>query len=322
MTQERLEEAKRLYETANADQRYVLESLFPELKESEDERIRKELISYHRSMAAAMNGNRPCVHEAWIAWLERQGKQRPVNKVEPKFKVGDWITNRGHSYLIAAIEDDRYLFEIGGYTNEQLNWEYIKNADEHYHLWTIQDAKDGDVLYSPCCKLLFIFKNDKECHVGNNLNYHAESIVVNSPICVPTDSIPADKEQRDLLFQKMKEAECECDAEKMKLKKISQRMISAEAKEAMYDKPAWSEEDEEILQGIWDEILANKHEAKEYEWKTYDKFLNWLKSLKDRYTWKPSDEQMKMLKRMKAAIAGEGEIYGPLNSLYEDLKKL
>ena len=44
----------------------------------------------------------------------------------------------------------------------------------------------------------------------------------------------------------------------------------------------WSEEDESILHGILDEILANKHDAKEYEWKTYDKFLNWLKSLKER----------------------------------------
>lgn len=42
-TKEKFEEAKRLYETANADQRYVLESLFPELKELEDERIRKAL---------------------------------------------------------------------------------------------------------------------------------------------------------------------------------------------------------------------------------------------------------------------------------------
>lgn len=38
-----LEEAKRLYKTANADQRYVLEKLFPELAESEDEKIRKEI---------------------------------------------------------------------------------------------------------------------------------------------------------------------------------------------------------------------------------------------------------------------------------------
>jgi len=33
---EKLAEAKRLYVTANADQRYVLESLFPELAESVD----------------------------------------------------------------------------------------------------------------------------------------------------------------------------------------------------------------------------------------------------------------------------------------------
>ena len=52
----------------------------------------------------------------------------------------------------------------------------------------------------------------------------------------------------------------------------------------------WDEEDEEILQGIWDEILANKHDAKECEWKTYDKFLNWLKSIEDRVKPQPKQE--------------------------------
>lgn len=41
-----LEEAKRLYKTANADQRDVLEKLFPELMGSEDEKIRKTLIDF------------------------------------------------------------------------------------------------------------------------------------------------------------------------------------------------------------------------------------------------------------------------------------
>jgi len=89
-------------------------------------------------------------------------------------------------------------------------------------------------------------------------------------------------------------------------------------------KPAeWDEEDESILQGIWDEILANKHDAKEYEWKTYDKFLDWLKSLKNRYTWKPSDEQMEAVKR---ASNGSRAIFGNdcliMELLYNDLKKL
>lgn len=43
--EDKLKEAQRLYETANADQRYVLERLFPELKESEDEKIKKDFIS-------------------------------------------------------------------------------------------------------------------------------------------------------------------------------------------------------------------------------------------------------------------------------------
>ena len=34
----KLQEAKRLYKTANSDQRYVLESLFPELREDEYDR--------------------------------------------------------------------------------------------------------------------------------------------------------------------------------------------------------------------------------------------------------------------------------------------
>lgn len=83
----------------------------------------------------------------------------------------------------------------------------------------------------------------------------------------------------------------------------------------------WSEEDEEILQGIWDEILANKHEAKEYDWKTYDKFLNWLGTLKYRYTWKPTEEQMKTLKEA-CDEHWEPDGLHPLYTLYQDLKKL
>ena len=66
--EEKLEEAKRLYQTANADQRYVLESLFPELKESKDERIRKEIIQYIKDL----NKSGYLYDEEWIAWLEKQ----------------------------------------------------------------------------------------------------------------------------------------------------------------------------------------------------------------------------------------------------------
>ncbi len=64
--------------------RKEVEDVFPELAESEDERIRKELIDYHRSMAAQADDY---VHEAWIAWLERQGEKDKLIKELGEYKV-------------------------------------------------------------------------------------------------------------------------------------------------------------------------------------------------------------------------------------------
>lgn len=60
--------------------------------------------------------------------------------------------------------------------------------------------------------------------------------------------------------------------------KIQEKIIELSHKEDQ----VWSEEDEKNLQGVIDEIQANKSSAPEYDLKTYDKFLSWLKSIKDR----------------------------------------
>ena len=90
--EEKFKEAERLYETANADQRYVLESLFPELRESEDERIRKELIeTIHVAYDCGCSLYKE-QHDKYIAWLKKQGEQKPV--ITLKFRVGDIIQNK------------------------------------------------------------------------------------------------------------------------------------------------------------------------------------------------------------------------------------
>ena len=89
----------------------------------------------------------------------------------------------------------------------------------------------------------------------------------------------------------------------------------------MNKKPAWSEEDERNLQGIIDEIEANKNDAPDYDVATYNRFLSWLKSLKERYTWKPSEEQMNTLEYyMHTLVCNEHKEV--LFGLYADLKKL
>lgn len=79
---------------------------------------------------------------------------------------------------------------------------------------------------------------------------------------------------------------------------------------------AWSEEDEKMLDGI---IEASTHHC-------YLNItdINWLKFLKERYTWKPSKEQLHILESVIADYDNQGLSYTKdmLCDLYEQLKKL
>lgn len=236
--------------------------------------------------------------------------QKAVDKVEPKFKVGDWIINNDKRIAIPTqiLEIEKYGYVTSrGYTS-------FDKVKTDYHLWTIQDANDGDVLYhkSPLTGIEYIVMsrgvNDHGI-VDSYFRYHSVDgfgISVPSVFSAKSDDIaPATKEQCDLLFSKMKEAGYEWDADKKELKKIEQ-------------KSAWGEEDERNLKGIIDEIEANKDDAPDYDLATYDRFLSWLKSLKPH--WKPSEEQMQALFEAKLASINNREYF--LGLLYEDLKKL
>ena len=61
---------------------YELETIFPELKESEDERIRKDLVSFLWAVANGTVKSMPAaiMCQEWIAWLEKQKEQKPKVK--------------------------------------------------------------------------------------------------------------------------------------------------------------------------------------------------------------------------------------------------
>lgn len=89
-------------------------------------------------------------------------------------------------------------------------------------------------------------------------------------------------------------------------------------------KSEWSEEDESYLQTVISEMEANKKEAPEYEHKKYETIILWLKSLRPQPHWKPSEEQMKILRKYvmgewRDLTIGQDKI---LTSLYIDLEKL
>ena len=131
--------------------------------------------------------------------------------VEQKFKVGDWVVQENIStYKVIEVCESWY--------------EVIDVEDNHYsiafdkeymcHLWTIQDAKKGDVLASKDTSSILIFRNlDSSTSFSSYYNTEGKGEDNWSNKCF----IPATKEQRDLLFTKMKEAGFEWDAEKERI---------------------------------------------------------------------------------------------------------
>ncbi len=87
---EALEWMRSLYSGLHGATKEDAEHYFPELKESEDEKTRKELIQFVQSRLA---GFPEC--ERFVTWLEKQGEQKPAEKVEPKTldadKVIEWL---------------------------------------------------------------------------------------------------------------------------------------------------------------------------------------------------------------------------------------
>ncbi|MBO7730934.1 MAG: hypothetical protein J6S67_00225 [Methanobrevibacter sp.] len=262
--------------------REMLEYLFPQLQESEDERIRKAIIDYFNLQDDNTTYSFISKKDI-INWLEKQGEQKLINKVEPKFnfRVGQWIVTTGKCiYLIAEIEG----FNVTLVDNIGNEYVFDVSSLADAHLWTIQDAKDGDVL---CYKdEIFIYKHDikncteKETSFGGMVYYccyDGKRFITDSMYSLTEkdkdDIHPATRELRDLLYTKMKEAGYELDAEKKELNGIEQ--MSAE----------WSEEDEKNFNNLIEGLTRISHNTFTSSTRTNYTFwaeIEWLKSLKQR----------------------------------------
>ena len=338
---------------------------FPELVESEDEKIRKELILYFQEEIpqCSIQEHTDKMRE-FIAWLEKQGKQKPAmiqwtgdNLKElvrftgksPKFDewfktwedfenyvhthdnifkifnedgshveipVGAWIVKTPGGYNVPSkgifkqkpadkvepkfeIEKGKwYVCNISRYTdfvvgkayycpkngmlkpNENETARYV--AKDCFHLWTIEDAKDGDILMA---NAPFIFNGNLEGGSGCPGAHCAINTLgkFQIPKCpkhwTGHTTTPATKEQRDLLFTKMHEAGYEWDAEKKELK-----LLITNGDDFCFElgnceqKPVWGEEDEHRIKDIAYFLdTAKKHYASTVE---LDACIDWLKSLK------------------------------------------
>jgi len=267
---------------------------------------------------------------------EKQVKQKPINDtdeeivevlkntsildmVEPKFKVGDWVVRGNIKAQILDVQEQYYVgIDTNG--NDFTSSRFL--SDDKIHLWTIQDAKDGDVLQLGDVTVIFKeFIGNEDCKCYCSVCNGVFKVPTKDESYGTTNSIPATKEQRDLLFQKMKEAGYEWDDEKKELKIIDwSKHIKYEPNSPSItkEKPTeWSEED----------AINIKSAIKNYYGEEYAETLCALiDSLKPQSHWKPRDEQIYYLSWIANIKLGDGiveqEVSKHLNELCEDLKKL
>lgn len=191
-----------------------------------------DVVFYHADTKIFWDGEQQI--ERVVRWayvdemLEKQGEQKLVDKVEPKFKVGDWIISHyNHVAHIKAIDEKNYFLSCDNGSCERLSIEYI---DRNWHLWTIKDAKKGDVLAND--HNILILKESVydwytngtpysvKAYCGIKPNGNFEIGIDNWSFCGTLHIHPATKEQRDLLFIKMKEEGYEWNKDKKKLIKL------------------------------------------------------------------------------------------------------
>lgn len=230
---EALERAKKLQETC--DSMAVVgwcEYIFPELKEKEskDDRTRKAILT-------GLIDCRDAPDLGWsdfgginidecIAWIEKQGKQ-PTDKVEPKFKVRDWVVlPLGIIAHIESLNSTDYQVT----TTDGKNCDFKISKQDNYRLWSITDAKNGDLIYVSTEEkgiqaIFHEYKNDTiffHCYLCTDFVQGG---------CMPIGSVeltyPLQKTHYNRFFEKMHEAGYEWDNEKKELRKIESKTLDA-----------------------------------------------------------------------------------------------
>lgn len=148
-----------------------------------------------------------------------KNEQKSVDKIEPKFNVGDWVVdNCGYVWKIKGIVNQFYILESveGDKSCPTIDW-----VDKTFHLWTIQDAKDGDVLATYAGAFIYNGNNGGGSCPGSycGINTLGRFQMGAEHHWTGKKVYPATKEQHDALMKAMNNDGYEWDIEKKELNK-------------------------------------------------------------------------------------------------------
>ena len=239
-----LERARDLMSNQNYSDldKHLIETIFPELKDDEEDEnthIKKVLIDYFQQYKEQEDCGIKTFYgiptDDILAWLEKQNATKDIDMSD--LKPDTWIV---HNTLgtCKIVKENVYApgYDVISYNDEKLHFigfDFVGFDKENKfyllndcHLWTIYDANDGDVLVNGSNIFIFHFINNRRlmgyCHVNTDDGKFYDDIGRNECFGFSDAQVtPATKEQRNLLFQKMKEDGYEWDSEKKELKRLS-----------------------------------------------------------------------------------------------------
>lgn len=190
--------------------------------------------------------------------IEKQGEPKHTDRAEPKSEI---IKDKWYiCTCTTCTEDSRIWFKKG---SAYLGNDILKcdlgvdpnDYQDYFRIWTIHDAKDGDILAESKGDVILMFRGIGNTEWNDVIDYyccydrHRKKFIFQKDLkfwgCVENNQLkPATKEQRELFFQKMKEEEYTFDFKKKELKKIEQQSSQ------------WNISDYKTWQYIVDDVLT------------------------------------------------------------------
>jgi len=333
---------------------YIGESC-PELAESEDERIRKDLIAFVKGSISDKGSEQ---RKAYISWLEKHREPVEINPTEFDTRLQALIGKFDSlpkeeligslSFWLNVVQND------GTYKDEEKQGEQ-KPADKvesNKKFTPIESALkdlicDVDNSYTIEQVRRFLFEygyKDKILNAAqeemlkpawseeDEKRVHRISDFIWKNRKGDTDEIYQQEQDvnwlksfKDKYVPQLKQEWSEED--EAKLKSILFHISDVENKDVIdwlkslknrvQPQQEWSEEDENRI----NRLIAYFEDKESFTAEDDIVYANWLKSLRPQNRWKPSDEQMKALYRAQAELCNT-EYNKPICDLIDSLKKL